>query len=360
MKQIVPYRRKIRAPGSAYSQGLDSMSKHHMPADVVTIIESNPVPQDPISAIHPPCIYCRIRRQLLWALAYVDLKNDEGIVAAPIAAAMRKDECRKDGRLFRSAGCVGSVEQASSLPSYSTTLWALKRHPAYFGALVDTMREQAKRVVFIGKKGDHYFAFYGIAGANTCVLDQDQEPIRILILTCRWFLTVGHFARKLVGHHELGRVAGGFGSRGKMLLFASCVLATARIHSNLFKYVRIASSRSLRARAYDDVTRNIFMVVLPSNDRISMIILSQMKQQASGVLNSRRAEKRGTRKMTICGRVWDYRLSMNLLILHVRRNAFNSNLKLVVYLKEMFGTGNLYSIKPTPLASKIEEHDEIY
>nr|GEX25613.1 NADH dehydrogenase subunit 7, mitochondrial [Tanacetum cinerariifolium] len=36
-----PYRRKIRAPGSAHLQGLDSMSKHHMPADVVTIIETN-------------------------------------------------------------------------------------------------------------------------------------------------------------------------------------------------------------------------------------------------------------------------------------------------------------------------------
>ncbi|KAK1572946.1 hypothetical protein Q3G72_027827 [Acer saccharum] len=35
-----PYRRKIRAPGSAHLQGLDSMSKHHMPADVVTIIGS--------------------------------------------------------------------------------------------------------------------------------------------------------------------------------------------------------------------------------------------------------------------------------------------------------------------------------
>ncbi|KAI3844121.1 hypothetical protein MKW98_001060 [Papaver atlanticum] len=33
-----PYRCKIRAPGSAHSQGLDSMSIHHMPADVVTII----------------------------------------------------------------------------------------------------------------------------------------------------------------------------------------------------------------------------------------------------------------------------------------------------------------------------------
>ncbi|CAN4121041.1 unnamed protein product [Withania somnifera] len=33
-----PYHRKIRAHGFAHSQGLDSMSKHHMPADVVTII----------------------------------------------------------------------------------------------------------------------------------------------------------------------------------------------------------------------------------------------------------------------------------------------------------------------------------
>ncbi|KAK9087476.1 hypothetical protein Syun_029870 [Stephania yunnanensis] len=32
------YHRKIRALGSAHSQGLDSMSKHHMLADVVTII----------------------------------------------------------------------------------------------------------------------------------------------------------------------------------------------------------------------------------------------------------------------------------------------------------------------------------
>ncbi|KAI5659959.1 hypothetical protein M9H77_28752 [Catharanthus roseus] len=33
-----PYRREIRAPGFAHLQGLDSMSKHHMPADVVIII----------------------------------------------------------------------------------------------------------------------------------------------------------------------------------------------------------------------------------------------------------------------------------------------------------------------------------
>jgi len=33
-----PYRCRIRAPGFAHLQGLDFMSKHHMLADVVTII----------------------------------------------------------------------------------------------------------------------------------------------------------------------------------------------------------------------------------------------------------------------------------------------------------------------------------
>ncbi|GLJ26453.1 hypothetical protein SUGI_0510610 [Cryptomeria japonica] len=33
-----PYRLRIRAPGFAHSQGPDSMSKHHMLADVFTII----------------------------------------------------------------------------------------------------------------------------------------------------------------------------------------------------------------------------------------------------------------------------------------------------------------------------------
>ena len=33
-----PYRCKIRAPGFAHLQALDFMSKHHMLADVVTII----------------------------------------------------------------------------------------------------------------------------------------------------------------------------------------------------------------------------------------------------------------------------------------------------------------------------------
>jgi len=43
------------------------------------------------------------------------------------------------------------------------------------------------------------------AGANTVASDQDQEPIRIWILTCRWFLTVGILPGSWWAHHELGR-----------------------------------------------------------------------------------------------------------------------------------------------------------
>ncbi|GJR96034.1 cytochrome c biogenesis FN [Tanacetum coccineum] len=146
-----PYRRKIRAPGSAHSQGLDSMSKHHMPADVVTIIELNPVPQDHISAIHPPCIYTgAVASAMGFGLCRSKLMN--GIVALH-SPPMRKDDAEKNGRLFRSAGCVGSR------------------------ALVDTGREQAKLVVRNGKKETTTSLFCWIAGANTVVSDQDQEPI---------------------------------------------------------------------------------------------------------------------------------------------------------------------------------------
>ncbi len=47
------------------------------------------------------------------------------------------------------------------------------------------------------------------AGANTVVSDQDQEPIRIWILTCRWFLTVGILPGSWWAHHELGQGGAG-------------------------------------------------------------------------------------------------------------------------------------------------------
>lgn len=47
-----PYRCKIRAPGFAHLQGLDFMSKHHMLADVVTIIGTQGATASPQQGSH--------------------------------------------------------------------------------------------------------------------------------------------------------------------------------------------------------------------------------------------------------------------------------------------------------------------
>nr|GEY56485.1 cytochrome c biogenesis FN, mitochondrial [Tanacetum cinerariifolium] len=134
-----------------------------------------------------------------------------GIVALHLPP-MRKDDAEKNGRLFCSVGCVGSRRTsklftlkfkhvgakgypALLLRSNRSLLMLLRRRFAFSslwtGALVDTGREQAKRVVRNGKKETTTSLFCWIVGANTVVSDQEQELIRIWILTCRWFLTVG-------------------------------------------------------------------------------------------------------------------------------------------------------------------------
>ncbi|VFQ93855.1 unnamed protein product [Cuscuta campestris] len=131
-------------------------------------------------------------------------KMMNGVVALH-SPPMRKDAAENNVTLFRSVGCVGSRElftiklgdPALLLRSNRSPLMLLRRRFFAFsslwtgaeatrliwrGALVDTGRE---RVVRNGTP------LCWTAGANTVVSDQDQEPIRIWILTCRWFLTVG-------------------------------------------------------------------------------------------------------------------------------------------------------------------------
>uniref|UniRef100_A0A2N9GHJ8 Cytochrome c assembly protein domain-containing protein n=1 Tax=Fagus sylvatica TaxID=28930 RepID=A0A2N9GHJ8_FAGSY len=189
------------------------------------LAESNPVPQDPISAIHPPCIYAGdVASAMGFGLCRSKMMN--GIVALH-SPPMRKDAAEKNGTLLRSAGCVGSritselftlkfkgvgakYYPALLLRSNRSLLMLLRRRFFAFsslwtGALVDTGREQAKRVVRNGKKDTTTSPLCWTAGANTVVSDQDQEPIRIWILTCRWFLTVGILPGSWWAHHELGR-----------------------------------------------------------------------------------------------------------------------------------------------------------
>jgi cytochrome c biogenesis factor len=286
------------------------------------LAELNPVLQDPILAIHPPCIYAGdVASAMGFGLCRSKMMN--GIVALH-SPPMRKDDAEKNGRLFRSAGCVGSCIRsklftlkfkhvgakgypALLLRSNRSLLMLLRRRFAFSslwtGALVDTGREQAKRVVRNGKKETTTSLFCWIAGANTVVSDQDQEPIRILILTCWWFLTVGILLGSWWAYHELGWGGWWFWDPVENASFMPWVLATACIHSvilpllhswtlflNIVTFlccvlgtfsIRSGLLASVHNFATDD-TRGIFLwwfFLLMTG--ISMIIFSQMKQQAS-------------------------------------------------------------------------------
>nr|UZP16144.1 cytochrome b biogenesis FN [Pisum sativum subsp. elatius] len=287
------------------------------------LAESNPVPQDPISAIHPPCIYAGdVASAMGFGLCRSKIIN--GIVALH-SPPMQKDAAEKKGTLLRSAGCVGSritselftiklkhvvakCYPALLLRSNRSLLMLLWRRFFAFsslwtGALVDTGREQAKRVVRNEQKETTTSPLCWSAGANTVVSDQDQKQIRIWILTCRWFLTVGIMPGSWWAHHELGRGGWWFRDPVENASFMPWVLATARIHSVILPLlhswisflnivtlpccvsgtfsIRSGLLASVHSFATDD-TRGIFLwrfFLLMTG--ISMILFSQMKQQAS-------------------------------------------------------------------------------
>nr|AUD39214.1 cytochrome c maturase subunit Fn [Guettarda scabra] len=287
------------------------------------LAESNPVPQDPISAIHPPCIYAGdVASAMGFGLCRSKMMNR---IVALHSPPMRKDAAEKNGTLFRSVGCLGSritrllftlkfkhvgakFYPALLLRSNRSLLMLLRRRFFAFsslwtGALVDTGREQAKRVVRNGKKDTTTSPLCWTAGANTVVSDQDQEPIRIWILTCRWFLTVGILPGSWWAYHELGRGGWWFRDPVENASFMPRVLATARIHSVILPLLHswtsflnivtflccVSGTFSIRSGllapvhsfATDD-TRGIFLwrfFLLMTG--ISMILFSQMKQQAS-------------------------------------------------------------------------------
>nr|AKJ25526.1 cytochrome c maturase subunit Fn [Monsonia emarginata]QPK67034.1 cytochrome c biogenesis Fn [Monsonia marlothii] len=287
------------------------------------LAESNPVPQDPISAIHPPCIYAGdVASAMGFGLCKSKMMN--GIVALH-SKPMRKDAAEKNGTLLRSAGCVGSritsalftlkfkdvsakCYPALLLRRNRSLLMLLRRRFFAFsslwtGALVDTKREQAKRLVRNGKKDSPTSLLCWTAGANAVVYDQDQEPIRIWILTCRCFLTVGILPGSWWAYHELGRGGWWFRDPVENASFMPRILATARIHSVILPLLNswtyflnivtlpccVLSTFSIRSGllapvhsfATDD-TRGIFLwrffLIMTG---ISILLFYQMKQQAS-------------------------------------------------------------------------------
>lgn len=290
------------------------------------LAELNPVPQDPISAIHPPCIYAGdVASAIGFGLCRSKMMN--GIVALH-SPPMRKDAAEKNGTLLRSAGCVGSNIRSSLftrsfkhvgalctpallLRSNRSLLMLLRRRFSFrtfsslwTGALIDSGREQAKRVVRNGKKDTIPLEpLCWIAGANTVVSDQDQEPIRIWILTCRLFLTVGISLGSWWAHHELGRGGWWFRDPVENASFMPRVLATARIHSVILPLLHswtsllniltllccVLGTSSIRSGllapvhsfATDDTRGKFLWRFFLLITGISILLFSQMKQQAS-------------------------------------------------------------------------------
>lgn len=280
------------------------------------LAESNPVLQDPILSIHPPCIYAgEVASAMGFGLCRSKMMN--GIVALH-SPPMWKDAAEKNGRLLRSAGCVGSQRRSSLftrsfqdvgekcrwLPFHRSLLMLLRLSFFAFSSQgAQPLILRAKRVVLHGTNGTSTSPLCWTAGANTVVSDQDQEEIRIWILTCRLFLTVGISPGSWWAYHELGRGGWWFRDPVENASFMPRVSATARIHSVILPLLHswtsllhivtlpccVLGTSSIRSgllapvhsSATDDTRGRFSLWFFLLITGISMILFPQMKQQAS-------------------------------------------------------------------------------
>ncbi|KAH7511374.1 hypothetical protein FEM48_ZijujUnG0019100 [Ziziphus jujuba var. spinosa] len=155
-------------------------------------LQNQILPQDPISAIHPPCIYAK---DVANAMGYglCRSKMMDGIMELH-SPPMRKDAAEKNGKLLRSARCIGS--------RITNKLFILKFKDTT--VLVNTGREQAKRVVRNEKK------------------DTTTSPL---------YWTTGVLPGSWWAHHELGRGGWWFRDPGENASFMPWSGLLAPVHS---------------------------------------------------------------------------------------------------------------------------------
>uniref|UniRef100_UPI0030FE3571 cytochrome c biogenesis factor N n=1 Tax=Cyathodium cavernarum TaxID=351593 RepID=UPI0030FE3571 len=248
-----------------------------------SLAELNPVSQDPILAIHPPRIYA-------------------GYVASAIGSRLclsrmidnRPQKTFQNRYIFFSPFLVKPKKaRRSEMPGPHTRTSPYSR--VLFGSLAH--RAQAKSVVRETNTMDLNFGW--TCSTNTVVWKQ----IKIWILTCWCFLTVGILLGSWWAYHESGWGGWWFWDPVENASFMPWVLATARIHSvilpklndwTLFPnmvtllrcisgtfFVRPGLLASVHSPATDS-TRGIFLwcffFLITS---ISSIFLFKMKQQSS-------------------------------------------------------------------------------
>nr|QIA60265.1 cytochrome c biogenesis factor N [Ptychanthus striatus] len=173
-----------------------------------SLAELNPVLQDPILAIHPPCIYAGyVASAIGFCLCFSGIIGPHFnifLFFGPFPVKPRK-------------GGGQRPEMAGRFPHTRTALCVP------FGSLAP--RERAKSVV--RKTNTMYFHFGWTHSANTVVWKQ----IQIWMLTCWCFLTVGILLGSWWAYHELGWGGWWFWDPVENASFMPWVLATARIHS---------------------------------------------------------------------------------------------------------------------------------
>nr|QXE44301.1 cytochrome c biogenesis FN [Taiwania cryptomerioides] len=224
-----------------------------------SLAESNPVLQDPVLAIHPPCIYAGdVASAMGFGLCIYKMMN--GIVA--LYSPMQREG---NGALC-SAGCVGApplynggahptqyqstggqsigggvVEcSARPLPGNSNSP-PPELSPPTRGGWEFVVRGRGPD---IGRGPIGRGTLCRTAGANTVVSDplRDRERIRIRIPTCRRFFTVGILPGSWWAHHELGRGGRWFRDPVENASPMPWVLATARIHPVILPKVYLWTS----------------------------------------------------------------------------------------------------------------------
>nr|AEM46215.1 cytochrome c biogenesis FN [Silene noctiflora] len=219
------------------------------------LAESNPVLQDPISAIHPPCLYAgAVASAIVFVLAISKMMT--GIVAL-YSPTMRKDAASKTVSLLCSALCLGSRLRSDFFPSLKFQAGGRPCSPPFFfrrqielgpsflafssfssRALVDRSALRFKSSPFFRfhnlKQESGPFPLSWACCTKTVVYDPAPEALRIWLLICRSFLTVGILPGSWWAHHELGRGGWWFRDPVENASFMPRVLATARIHSVIF------------------------------------------------------------------------------------------------------------------------------
>jgi ABC-type transport system involved in cytochrome c biogenesis permease subunit len=290
-----------------------------------SLAELNPVLQDPILAIHPPCIYAGyVASAIGFCLCLTKIMNGISALYLP----MRRES---KAEMFDAFFCIinklitqenakkilkNIFENTSSLhPSFAFILLHNRslprlRHLVSSSSLQLkerlnlTKSQWTKRVV---RKANTAFLHFGWTCSANKVVSGPQyhgwKQIQIWILTCWCFLTVGILLGSWWAYHELGWGGWWFWDPVENASFMPWLLATACIHSVILPklnywtlflnmvtflcrvlgtfFVRSGLLASVHSLATDS-TRGIFLwfffLLITS---ISLMFFFQMKQQSS-------------------------------------------------------------------------------